>query len=286
MSIRQIGDLDSINNLSATDKLIVQKQNMAHAIPTVDALNLLGNIELSGLDTTAKTLIGAINELYATARGVTGVWLGTQAEYDAIVEKNQNTIYIIQLLSSIVIRVYFGYTKIYPTDSDFDFIVTDQEFFGDRYIDTGIVPFSNANADKSWMIEADIAPNEYTTENRFGIAFGVGASNGTYGLSNGFSVNLYLSDPEFAYGYFRYPTWGEPLAPQYGQLKAPLQFRIYKTGDNYAMYDWNDTLYYSYAASHKSGSPNTIRLGGGLYGNDGDYPYYRGKINKFGFKWL
>ncbi|WP_053984375.1 collagen-like triple helix repeat-containing protein [Niameybacter massiliensis] len=49
--------------------------------------------QFDALTTDAKTIIAAINELQAK---IPSIWIGTQAEYDALATKDENTLYFIK----------------------------------------------------------------------------------------------------------------------------------------------------------------------------------------------
>jgi len=92
MAIKQIGELPEQSSIPYGAKIVVDNNNDANLAP-VDALtDAVCDTEVSSLNTHDKSVGGAINELYALAMG--DVWIGTQAQYDAL-ETYESKFYLI-----------------------------------------------------------------------------------------------------------------------------------------------------------------------------------------------
>ena len=93
MSIKQIGELDSVSSIPIGSKVILENNNDAVVMDAGEFVETLQDVTVSELDTTAKNVIDAINEVYAMA--LINPWTGTQDEYDALTEYEPNRFYLI-----------------------------------------------------------------------------------------------------------------------------------------------------------------------------------------------
>jgi len=83
MSIRQIGELDTLENIPVGAKgVVVDNNNDANLVPVDALVNDIASTEINTLNTRDKSIGGAISELYAFA--TQDFWIGTQAQYDAL----------------------------------------------------------------------------------------------------------------------------------------------------------------------------------------------------------
>ena len=83
MAIKQIGELDELQNIPVGSKGVVVDNNNDANLVSVDTLvNDICATEVETLNTRDKSVGGAISELYAFA--TQDFWIGTQSQYDAL----------------------------------------------------------------------------------------------------------------------------------------------------------------------------------------------------------
>ena len=83
MSIKQIGELDTLSDIPVgAQGVVVDNNNDANLVPVDKMVEGICNTEVETLNTRDKSVGGAISELYAFA--TQDFWQGTQEQYEAL----------------------------------------------------------------------------------------------------------------------------------------------------------------------------------------------------------
>ena len=93
MAIKQIGELPERSSIPYGAKIVVDNNNDSNLAPVDALVDDVCETEVNSLNTHDKSIGGAINELYALT--MNNVWIGTQAEYNALETYDPNKFYLI-----------------------------------------------------------------------------------------------------------------------------------------------------------------------------------------------
>jgi len=109
MAIKQIGELDTLTNIPVgAAGVVVDNGNDANLVPVDKLVEGICETQVNSLNTRDKSVSGAINELYAFATN--DIWVGTQAQYDALQEYDRK----FYLISNAPVLLWIG------TQSEYD----------------------------------------------------------------------------------------------------------------------------------------------------------------------
>ena len=223
-------------------------------------------------------IVNAINNIPSGGTPITDAWIGTIAEYNALVSIDDTTLYTILYAGTLtrVYRQYLGHTLVYGvTDATYTDFYDEDITLNQQYLDTGIQILSSTNISRDWEIiysktvntsgisKRDIVGNskEDSTDERFYFYFNGGI----------YSQNFYFSDNANA---------GQTV----GYWDDTREIKIRKENGYVTFYDLRNDSWLQegqFAWNYSTASTMSLLLGG--YNGTSRFI---GTVNKFGFRWL